>query len=241
MEEYIGYTFPVFAVELTAALTGLYYLKKNPRDFAARIFVYMLCYMVLAEFIGSYAVWAYYSDYTVFGFVENTVFEKNYWWFNIYTLISSILYIEYFRRQLYSKWHRRLVLYPTVLFAIIETINLIAHPDMFFNAYSAFANIAGTIIVLLAISLYYYQLLNNDDILQFRTLLPFYVSVGAIILYITHTPLFIYSKYFNTAHGMEFVEMYRSLMFITNVLVYLTYSIGFVVCLRKKGSSSSIL
>jgi hypothetical protein len=241
MEDFLAFSIPVYLLEMVAALTGLYYIRLNPHDKAARIFVVFLCITVIVEWVGVYAVLGYFSGYEYFGFIEGTPFEKNYWWYNLYNIASFVLYAEYFRRQLYNKVLRHVVLFAMILFGGIEIVNLVVHPEMFFNNYSAFASIAGTILVLASISLYYYQLMTNDDILQFKRLLPFYVSVGAIILHITHTPLFIYSKYFSTTHGKEFVEMYRSLMFLTNVMVYLIFSIGFMVCLRKKGSSSYIL
>ncbi|MCT8339859.1 hypothetical protein MG296_07325 [Flavobacteriaceae bacterium TK19130] len=241
MSEYLIFTAPVTLLEIAAALLGIFYLNSGARSNAAKLIVYFLCLTALVEIVGSYAALAYFSNYTYFSFVENTPFVRNYWLYNIYNIVAVIVYCEYFRRQLAHRILKSVLLAGMVLFTILEVANLFIHTDIYFNAYTAFSSIGGTVLVLFAIGLYYYHLLNSNDILEFTHHLPFYISIGAILLHITHTPLFIYSNYFNEEKGAEFVDLYRMLMLITNVLVYLTYAIGFLLCRRKKDSSSSIL
>jgi|TARA_R100000479_G_scaffold33554_3_gene14041 hypothetical protein len=227
---------PVSVLVLFSAILGWYYIHANKKaKLATKYFVYFLLLTTLVEIIGAYAPIAYFSEYKYFSFVEGTLFEENYWLYNIYALISFFIYVNYFKWHLENKLQRNLVSILLVLFVIGLIIDFSISGN-FFNGYSAFGDIAGTLLVLFSISLYYYQLLTSDEILNFNTSLPFYISIGAILLHLVLTPLFIYSGYFDS-ESPEFVELYKRIVLFTNLLVYLLYSIGFIICLRKKDSS----
>ncbi|PVW14761.1 hypothetical protein DDV96_09610 [Marixanthomonas spongiae] len=226
---------PMILVEVLAAIAGLVLISNTKTVKATKYFVYFLCFTVLVEITGNYAPVAYYSGYTLFSFVENTVYENNYWLFNGYLIISYALYISYFKWHLDSVPLRRFLNVILISFTGAAILNLI-FSDVYFVAFSAFTNVVGTVLVLLSISLYYYELLNSDSILKFDRSLPFYISLGAILMHLVLTPIFLYSRYFDS-ESPEFVELYKTILLFTILLVYLLYTIGFVICLRKKDSS----
>ncbi|RFN57911.1 hypothetical protein [Marixanthomonas ophiurae] len=223
-------------VEAMAAVAGLILIRNRKTDKATKYFVYFLCFTILLEITGNYAPVAYYSGYKLFSFVEGTVFENNYWLYNINLIISYTIYISYFKWHLDNLGLRKFLNVILVLFIITSTLNLL-FSDVYFVAFSAFTNVVGTVLVLLAISLYYYELLNSDAILKFDKSLPFYISLGAILLHLVLTPIFIYSRYFSLSESPEFVELYKTILLFTILLVYLLYTIGFFICLKKKGFS----
>lgn len=235
MKEFLVYAFPITTIELLAAVAGLFLINKRKTDAATKYFIYFLCFTVLVEIVGYYAPLAYFSCYKLFYFVEGTVFENNYWLYNINSIISYVIYVSYFKWQLNSPRIRTFLNVILVLFVISCMLNLI-FSDVYFIAFSSFTEVIGTILVLFSISLYYYQLLNSDEILKFDKSLPFYISLGAILLHLVLTPVFIYSHHFDS-ESPEFVELYKTILLFTNLLVYLLYTIGFVICLKKKGFS----
>ena len=239
MKDFFLHAFPVTSIELFAALVGLFFIRKYKTNKATKYFSYFLLFTVLVEIVGAYAPVAYFTDYKYFSFVEGTVFEQNYWLFNAYTIISSCVYVSYFKWHLENKTQRKIINILLVVFVVGLLIEFI-FSETYFISYSAYGEMAGTILVLFSISLYYYQLLTSDEILKFNTSLPFYISIGAILLHLVLTPIFIYSRYFD-AESPEFVELYKRILLFTNLLVYLLYSIGFIICLRKRDSSSFIL
>ena len=191
---------------------------------------------ILNEAISAYPIIGYYTDFEYFGFTKNTRFERNFWFVNIYQIISFIIYILFFRFHLKSKRHRAVVAWLLIAFVISAIINL-ALSGIYFEAFSAYTNIVGTFLLLITIAIYYYQLLTSDAILEIKRSITFYISIGAIILHIALTPLLIYSLFFSKeANSPEFVELNRIMFRIINLLVYLIFTVGFIICRNKKSS-----
>ena len=80
-------------LELLAATAGTYYLKKNTEASNSTFYlVYFLWFTFILEVIAIYSPIAYFTDCEYFGFVYDTVFERNIWLYNIYSLISFYLH-----------------------------------------------------------------------------------------------------------------------------------------------------
>lgn len=223
---------PITLLELLAAIFGTIHYRKVKTK-STKYFVLFLWITLLFEIFASYAPIADFSNFEVFGFIKGTKFEKNYWAFNIYLLFSYFIYISYFKMQLAVSRQRTIVNVLIGVFLISSVINLIAS-KVFFAAYSTHTNIAGTLVLLFTISMYYFKLVRSDEVLKIGSLLPFYISIGAVILHLCLTPFFIYSNYFRESISKEFVGTYLIVLRITNLLVYSIYIIGFIVCRKKK-------
>jgi len=233
---YLLFTIPTFGLLLLSAIFGLRYLKKNKTDEAIRLFVYFLWFTVLVEIIGSYTAIRYLTNNEWFSHTLGTNFERNLWLYNAYSIFSFVVYIQFFRLQLRSKTNRTVTAVLIVLFVIGSILNLI-YSGIYLNGFSAFTNVSGSLILLFVISIYYYQLLTSDAILEIKRSITFYIALGAIILHIALTPILIYSIYYNRDDGYEeFLTMFRIVLFTTNVLVYLIYTAGFIICRNKKSS-----
>lgn len=226
---------PITSAELLAATLGFYFTRKKEVSKPIKYFAYFLCLTVLVETVGYIAPIGHFSDYKYFGFAEGSIFESNFWLYNIFMIINYVAYTLFFRAYIVLKWPRKLLLALIWTFVISSTINLI-FSDIYFQYYSSFTTIFGSLLVLFSIACYYYQLLTSDAILEILRSFPFYVAIGAILLNVILTPLFIYSSYFKNSISPEFVETYKILLITTNVLVYLIYAFGFTICLRKKSS-----
>ena len=102
---------------------------------------------------------------------------------------------------------------------------------VYFNGISKFTYIIGSILLLIAILVYYFELLQSDNILRFSQSLTFYISVGLLIYYLTMTPLFIYGSYYYTGESSDtFNKFYIYTLAIANVVMYGTFTLGFILC-----------
>ena len=217
---------------MLAAIFGTLYIKRRTAHKSAKLFVAFLWFTLFFEILSSYAALIYFSKAEKFLFILETPFKNNYWAFNIYFLINYVVYITYVKWQLVSRWQRKLVNIILVLFLTTSIVNLFTS-DVYFKAHSTFTNVIGSLSLLITIGLYYYQLVRSDLVLKIGSLLPFYITIGAVILHVCFTPFLIYSSYFQSSLHPDFTDMYSTVLIFINLLVYSIYILGFIVCRRK--------
>jgi hypothetical protein len=215
--------------ELIAFLTGLLYYKKNKSTPT----FYLVWFLGITFFSELFSWYAYFVNTGFLHFLKGTPFETNYWWGNIYSIISYLFYINYFKWYLSSKSSIVILNRVSVVFLILSILEIVFSGE-FFIKFMPISNILGTLLVFLSIAFYYLELLKSDQILQVQKSLPFYVSVGALIFHLCTTPLFLYSSYYSNSIDPSFVSLYRQVIFGINYLLYSIYIAGFLICLRKK-------
>lgn len=232
---FLANVIPIDLLELLAAIAGSYYIRKKGN--VEKVDHYLVSFLWLTffiEIIGSYVAVAYFSNYTYFEFIKDTVFDDNSWLYNIYTPISFVFFVYYFRSYLSSKISRDILKISIILFIIASTLNLI-FSDTFFTTVSVFSTLTGTIILVLAIFLFYFELLNSDKLLSLKYYLPIYISIGALVFNLCITPLDFFLQYFNPDNDL-FVIISTKMMLYTNIFMYSTYILGFIICSKKKKS-----
>ena len=215
--------------ELIAFLTGLLYYQKNKSTPT----FYLVWFLGITFFSEVFSWYAYFVNNGFLHFLKGTSFETNYWWGNIYSIISYLFYINYFKWYLSSKSSIVILNRFSVVFLIVSILEIIFSGE-FFLKFMPISSILGTLLVFLSIAFYYLELLKSDLILQVQKSLPFYVSVGALIFHLCTTPLFLYSSYYSNSIDPSFVSLYRQVIFGINYLLYSIYIAGFLICLRKK-------
>ena len=234
--DYILSTFPGTFAEIIAASSGLYYTRRRPNDKIGRMFVWFLWITVGVELIGMYAPIAYFSDYKIFGFVKDTLFRSNEWWYNLYIIFSYLFYTYFFYSLIVSPKAKRVLRSFLLLYLVSAPIYLLFY-DGYFDSMSPYSVLAGTFMVLLAIFMFCYELLQSDRLLSLKTYLPFYVVVGLLVFTLTNTPTDLLMSYFNLETGNEyFVQARSKLLMFSNLFMYLTYSLGFIVCSKANKS-----
>ncbi|WP_271782688.1 hypothetical protein [Aquimarina algiphila] len=226
--------FLIHLVELIAAVAGTIYLNKNREDLPSRYFVWFLWFTVVIEKIGLVRRFVLKSEYL--DFLKDTIIgESNYWIYNPYLIISVFFYVRYLMWNIRSKKIRSILNFLSYLYVFSSIVNFISYSEKFFNSHSAYGFIVGSTLILLSIILYFYEVLQDDIILEFKKSLPFYVTAGVLVFYLTVTPFFIHSKYYSTPNP-GFIKIYTFIITIANIIMYTCYTIGFVVCLRKNRS-----
>ena len=220
-----------------AAVAGSYYLKKTiPQFKSSKYLVLFLWITVFVEMTASYVIVAYYSDYNIFSFVENTSFVSNFWLYNIYNVIGFSFLILYFISYLKNKYWKIVFLILTIGFVVVPSIVLFSTPA-FFEPPSQFIIITRTLLLFFSIILFYFELLRSNLLLELKRFLPFYISVGVLVFNLCVTPLDILFHYFNIVDGNElFVKLRLNVMLYANIFMYVTFTVGFLICSRKKKS-----
>ncbi|MBT8262320.1 MAG: hypothetical protein KJO05_05825 [Bacteroidia bacterium] len=221
-------------MELLAALAGSFFLYKTNAAKISKQLVGFLWITFIVEVIAAYAPIAYFSDYKYFSFVKDTVFEDHKWLYNMYSLFSAVFLTYYFHQHLRNiKW--KLILQVTLIaFSVAAIINLI-FSGVFFVSDAQFTLLIGTLILIMSIIMFYFELLQSDLLLQLKRILPMYISVGVMVFSLCVTPVDIFSEYFSEGND-SFVVLRNNVYLYTNIFMYTTFIIGFIICSKEKTS-----
>ncbi len=218
-------------MELLSASIGLCYLKKY-RESWSRYFVFFLCFTFLFELMGFLTTQI--SD-DFLSFLMGTNFEKNHWLYNPFIIFNFLFYFLFFTAKLESTKIKSAFKYLAVFYLGTSVLNLIIS-DFFFSKISSYSFIVGSIFLLISVLYYFFEVLQSDNILIFKSSFAFYVAVGALVFHLCVSPLVIYSIYLTEASNPVFVKINVYIFTIANIFMYTCYSIGFVVCSKENKS-----
>lgn len=232
---------------MAAIVATIYYFqKKEPNNKTLKYLYLFLWLTVITEILGSYtSIICYYKmDESLF-LINDSKWLKNYWIFNVYTVISFTFYTWFFKRQLTSRKNKIILNYVIIFFIVLTTSDLV-FGNILFVGYSQIMNLIGLILIVTVLSMYYYEILISDRILNISNSLPFIISVGVLIFQISSTPLFLSSQYIK-ADEIVFITYYRLILSYANYFLYGIIIFGIVKCYwfnksqSKKFSSSPTL
>jgi len=233
LEYFLQNLFLVFILEVGAAISGSVYLKSiEDPPAGSKLIVFYLWLVVFVEVVGLYPAYAYFSDYTKLGFIEGTLLERNYWWFNIYHLFKTIILSYFFINQFESMRKQKLFYIMTWMIAFTFIFDFF-YSGIFFSQYPLYSTVAGALYLMVLILMYHKELMESFRILNFYSNIVFYISIGMLVWHAMVTPLFIYSKYYLRS-SPEFVDLHSTILQWANVFLYGIIILGFWVC-RKKG------
>ncbi|HSI68928.1 MAG TPA: hypothetical protein VK941_01760 [Gillisia sp.] len=219
----------VFLLEGAAALAGLYYYKNNPGNKAAGMFAYFLLLTYFVEAIGLFPAMIYWNK--SLHFLQDGFFYKNFWLYNPYLIVSFVVYLTFFRKNIRNKRVNR-VMKLSVIAYTIASIMVLLFTDVYLNTTSTFTYVTGSILLLGFIFYYYFEILLSYRILNIKRDISFYISIGAVVYFLTTTPIFIYFVYF-TNKSPDFVRLSSMVMIAMNIFMYTTYTLSFMLLAKK--------
>lgn len=225
---------PIYILEVIAIIAGFYFLFRRKANKWNKGLVYFLIFTVFTELIASYAIIGYFTDYNYFSFVKGSLFEKNTWIFNCFIILEFLFFILFFRYYIKSHNWKKIIKIAVIVFIITSILNLFL-TDIFFKGYSQVTIIFGTLLLLITIFRFYFEILNSDDILNIKKYFPLYISIGILIFYLCFSPLSIYSNYYNKDNKL-FMKVFSNGLLFANLFKYLIFSLGFLVCAKKKAN-----
>jgi len=222
--------------ELIAAIIGTIYISRYRVDRFTRYLVFFLWFTVFVEIIFGWLP-TLIEEIIAFKFLENTIFAFNIWIYNIYDVISFTFYLLYFANLMESERHKNIGVKIVGVYIIFCIMNL-SFSGVFFDTNSTFNAVIGTLLLVLYIIYFYFQMLQSEKILEFYKTIPFYVSVGALVFHLIVNPIFIYEQYYSNTVSPEFVRIFLTILTIVNIFMYSCYTIGFLICYKKNNSYS---
>ncbi|WP_434036593.1 hypothetical protein [Formosa sp. 4Alg 33] len=232
MEEFFKnyYLILTISFESIAALTAIFTYKKYKHT-AIKYFIYFLVYVVVCETLAFYT---FLVNDGIFNFLKGTIFQKNYWFGNLYWGIGAPTFFMFFYLKLFNsikikKFVRALI----PLFLLISIGTIVFDVEYYFNNYIVSNDIFGALIILLVVTLYFYEILQSDKIITFHKSIYFYISSTMFVWVLITTPLVFYDIYFTTA-DWSFVILKRQIFLISNMSMYLTFSLALLCCKPEK-------
>ncbi|WP_034922921.1 hypothetical protein [Gillisia sp. CAL575] len=224
---YVTYIF-----EFIAAISGSYYLNKTPKVRKEIIyFSWFIWFVFLIDLSGLYSLWAFFDDYKTFPFLKDSLFTRNVWLYNWLHLISLSFYSFLYIKQIERIKYKRILNYALLIFIGFGIIKLSSTNQIFFT-YDMSILIAGVVLLIIAISTYYFELILSDRILYLKNNLLFYVSIGLLIWHLCVPPIQIYSAYFSI-ENVEFINMYTTVLMYSNIFMYGMFSLAFIYCAKR--------
>lgn len=219
--------YPTYICELITAVAGIIYLKTNRIiRIDDRLLVYYFVFIFVFDlFAISYGLYGHVYDFKYLEFVRGTPFESHFWIYNILTIITTTAFTSYFVLQLESSGWKKIILGVTGVF-IITTIISYFQNDVFFVATSPYAFIFGAFLISFAIGIFYLELISSDRILNFRSYLALYISIGLLVYKLSITPLFIFQSYIGISEDFRIV--YNWVLKAGNIFMYSVFTFGFI-------------
>lgn len=233
MEEFLReyYSFLTKTVEIIAAITALLVYKKY-KNTVVKYFCWFLVYVFLLELIGGYTV--YVAKYPFLSEIKNalkgTLIEKNYWWYNFFWGIGSVVfYTTYFMTVIDKKQYKVIIGWSRAIFVIAAISNIIFNIDKFFTSSLPFNSTLGSIVILICTTVYFISILKSDRLMLFYKSVNFYIAAVIFIWYLVVTPLTFFNVYY-TAADWDYVILRSTIMLSMNLFMYLTFTFVLLWC-----------
>lgn len=229
MNEFLrqNYSLLTYLVEFLAAVIGIFCYKKY-KNTAAKYFIYFLVYSFFVDFFGRYTV--YFKEVNAYHLIDNTIYKNNYFWFTIFWFIGSMLFYSFFYYHILKNKRFKFILKYTSFTALaISIFQLIYNFNVLYYAYINTISITSSLIVFIAIILYFVEILQTDKILNFYKSIYFYISSVLIIWWLITTPMIFYEIYFSTA-DWNFVFLKWQIFLFANLFMYLTFTFALIYC-----------
>ncbi len=218
----------VLFVELAAAIAGTIHIRKHPVQKVTRYLVYFLWLTVAIEYFFSIARLCVFQLESLH-FLRDSLLIQNIWAYNIYSIISGLFYIYYFKEHIASRKIKLLLKIMMLVFFGSYIISLIV-TESYFIRIQANPELIVALFILVSVMLYYYDKVQDNNISAPLNINVF-VGLGVIIFHMLQVPLLIYLDSEKTS---EFTMLLRGLLVIACILLYGLYTIGFLVCLGEK-------
>jgi len=112
-----------------------------------------------------------------------------------------------------------------ILCIVVSFSDLLISWDVFISQNLMTTRIVGGFLILISASIYLMEVLKSDKLLTFHKSLPFWITFGALIFYLTTIPIFIFKDYLYNSKSYA----YTIILNISNYFLYSCFIIGFIL------------
>ncbi len=160
----------------------------------------------------------------IFNLIGTYIFStKNLWLFNIYTFFEFNIFTLLYYHLISYRSNLKIVKLLAIVFNCFYFLSFLLKE---LQAYSVpFEALINSVFIII----YFKELLMSDKVLNYKKLLPFWISVGYLIFYLTTIPFFtiVYFNFFKADFGSE-------LLYSIIILLNLCFIYGLIRCKTKE-------
>ena len=185
----------MWIVQIMALIFAIIYWKHYKNTFQ-RHFLVLLFFIVVSEISATIVK-------EVFGLRSFPIY-------NLLSIFSFLFYLFLFKNNLDKKQAVNGLL---ILFCIATLFS--AYKDRFIHGFMEIMWITGAVTILISSFMFYLDLLNNKEVIKYKSTPKFWIATGLLIYHIGYLPLLLFKDYIgaNTFH-------YRVPVLILNIILY---------------------
>jgi hypothetical protein len=203
--------------ELVAIITGLLFVRK---DKTGVLFLAYLIFDFLVLLVDCYIELSYNTSVKIssFIFLTNT----------LVSLVELLVYYYFFFKIIHSSIVIKLMKVLVTVFFSIVVIFITTEFNFLTPRYSYVSNIIGVIefvFLLLPCTVYFYELLKNDPIVNLYQRPSFWIVTGIFFYAVISVPYYLIDRFFVNNHNQ-----YRSVLDLA--LFYIPFTVNFVFLTR---------
>jgi hypothetical protein len=191
---------------VTAIISSIYYYKY--KSTFLKYFSFLLWYISLNEFIGKY--------YTIYTGNHNQVF------YNIKQVVEITFYLLLFSKYMNIK-NSVLITRLLLLYVLFFLIYCIWHSLL--NEYFAIPYLIGISFIVVAIILYFIEILRSDEIIFINNKLLFWIGMGLLIYYVPTIPFKVVTFYYQNSPTVPYIYNISYLLVLILNLIFIS---GFI-------------
>mgnify|MGYP006891283974 CR=1 FL=1 len=176
-----------------------------------KLWLYFLIYSFFNEAISRYIIEIY---------KVRTIVLNNTWF-----IVNSFFYLIFYLFKINESIKKKLVLSLISSFIVCNGI-MFFYKD-YFNEYFVYSWIIGQLFVVIAIMIYFMELLSSDAILNIKYSLFFWISIGVFIFNIGILPVFVIGEL------IDWQGIFRYIILGANIIMSLSFITGFIVSKKE--------
>lgn len=190
---------------------GFYHLKKYKHNLQLKLWFCFLIYSFLNECIGRYII----EIYSV----------RTYRLSNTWFILNSLFYLLFYYFLINSILKKRVILWLIGIYVVIVFCNLF-YLD-FSKDYFPTSWIAGQLFIVIAVIMYFLELLNSDAILNIQKSMFFWISLGVLFFNIILIPVFVIGEL------IDWQGIFKYIIFGANLILSLSFITGFIISKKE--------
>lgn len=210
---------------------------KSYKNTSSRYFLFFLWFTMLIELFGLARYYYYtniqsnlYSVKFISSILTSKILHEEYfkqitWIYNLYRFVIFPFYIFFYLTLVSEKRKKKQILIILFICITISIIDLIINRNVFISEKLMITRISGGFFIFISASIYLMEILKSDKLLTFHKTLPFWITFGALIFYLTTIPIFIFKDYLFQSN----LSIYSIILYISNYFLYGCFIIGFIL------------
>lgn len=203
------YLFLIYPILYSIVLiTGFINYSKIKNSLYLKLFLAFNAYSLLTE---------------ISGFIFGVMLKINTFpLFNTWNLVNHFFYLFFFLHLLKNTFKKNLIKFIIGSYALFTVIVIVFYYD-FVNKFLYLNTVIGSILIVIAVLIYFSELLQSDEILSIKESMFFWISLGVLLFNIGFIPVYIIAEF------ISFGGIYNLVALFLNLLMVGCFVTGFIL------------